>query len=544
MSSLPPLAEAAHPQVVLVHPPAVSKRYLPTRFLPYGMAVLYAFLKEHGVVVSQTDLLLEYLFEAPGEIDVHNPERGFSTEDFLAALHGFGAHSGLRDFMEKYGGRLASPAGMVAFSIVGYPQFWASLLLAAHLRRVNSRLVIVFGGPYITIKPPEAFTRFGLADYWVKGSGELPLLLLYRRYQGKISIRSEEIPGLVHIQNGRLVVNPPSRLPAEEERAPDFEGLDLDRYRYDHPVTGEKTLFLPYRLSKGCPSRCTFCTGRLVDRYTCKSVEKVARELEFLAGKYRNPHFMFADASVNGNPQRLSEICERLQRNLPAIRWYGYVKVNGLSQTLLERVKRAGCFSLFWGVESVSQPTVDLLGKNFRVNTMHELLEAAKALGIKNYIHLMYHTPHETKEEVIALIRFVERHIRSERVVFLPQRFLLEPPSLMFERPGDYGLNNLQKVEVGPLEREQFSYEEAGGVTREAVAARNHRHRRLLADHLEWIRYRNLLHDSSNPLVRRFPARFLVFTGKHAGHSKAVAILHCFLTKWLETRVRTLREQL
>lgn len=544
MSAPPALSAAPGPPVVLVHPPAVSKRYLPTKFLPYGMAVICSYLRRHGVPVVQHDFLMEYLFDSPGEIDCHNPEKTFTPGDFRASLRGAGVHGGLERFIEKFGSRLTRHAGMVAFSIVGYHQFWASLLLAAHLKRADPRTIIVFGGPYITIKPPEAFTRYGLADYWVKGSGEVPLLMLYRLHQGDGNIRREDIPGIITLDGGAPAANPPSRMPAEEECPPDFDGLDLDRFRYDHPVCGKNTLFLPYRLSKGCPSRCSFCTGRLVDPYGCKTLDKAAAELASLSAKYRTPHFMFADASINGNPRLLSELCRRLRKDLPSIRWYAYARVRGFSPGLLDEVRRAGCFSLFWGVESASQSTVDLLGKRFRAEEMERTIEAAKAAGIRNYIHLMYNTPHETKEDVARLKSFVERHIRSDRVVFLPQRFLLEPQSLMFERPGDYGLANLEKVEKGPFERDEFTFDETGEADRALIASRNREHRRLLAGHIEWIEYRNLLGDSPNPLVRRFPARLLVLTGRMAQKSKAARAVHAWLTGRLSGKARRLREQL
>jgi hypothetical protein len=198
---------------------------------------------------------------------------------------------------------------------------------------------------------------------------------------------------------------------------------------------------------------------------------------------------------------------------------------------------------LFWGVESASQPIVDLLGKRFRIEKMHEAIETAKALGIRSYVHLMYNTPHETEEDIARLIRFVELHIRSERVVFLPQRFLLEPQSLMYERPGHYGLVNLRKVEASPFERDEFTFEELGGTGREVIALRNQKHHRLIAGHLEWIRYRNLLSGSPNPLVRRFPARLLVFTGRHAQRSKTARVVHSLLMGSLLGKVN-LREQL
>ncbi|MEW6114893.1 MAG: hypothetical protein AB1664_22355, partial [Thermodesulfobacteriota bacterium] len=307
--------------LILIHPPAVSKRYLKTKFMPYGMAVIYAYLKEHGIPVEQHDYLMEYLFDAPEDIDFHNPAMSFTEKDFLTYLRDGSGHPGLAAFAEKYGSGLVSDRGFYAFSIVAYHQFWASLLLSRYIRAHDRHAVIVFGGPFITIKPTESIIHYGLADYWVKGSGELPLLMLYKMHRGSGGHSLKDIPGLIFMQDGEFVENPRSEPAAIGERAPDFEGLDLEQYCYDHPLTGDQTLFLPYRITKGCPSRCTFCTGRLVDRYAVKPVEKVVSELISLSQLYQTNNFMFADASVNGSPRLLERVCDELIRRFPNIRW-------------------------------------------------------------------------------------------------------------------------------------------------------------------------------------------------------------------------------
>ncbi|HTY23403.1 MAG TPA: radical SAM protein [Desulfomonilaceae bacterium] len=532
------------PRLVLIHPPAISKRYLRTKFLPYGMSVIYAFLKEHHVPVFQYDFLMEYLFASDGDIDFHNPERSFSEQEFFSFLEGASRHAGLAAFVEKYGGRVLPDAGIYAFSIVAYHQFWSSLLLARHIRKINPHAVIVFGGPFITIKPPEFFLRYGIADYWIKGSGELPLLMLHRILQGTKDISIDEVPGIIHLNSPNPLGTAKSSLPAEQEPPPDFEGLALDTYRYDHHLIGSKTLFLPYRTSKGCPSRCSFCTGRLVDRYDCKSADKVVSELSALAQKYRTNAFQFADASVNGNPRLLSTICDRLVESLPNIRWYAYSRVNGFSTELLNKAKKAGCFALFWGVESAHQPTVELLGKNFKAEKMYDLLDQASELEIKNYVHIMFNTPHESTEVIESFARLVDRYIDSDYVTFLPQRFLLEPQSSMFERPDKYGLKNIHRVETSQFEREQFIYGEVGGPDHHGVEERNARHRKSLANYLERIHYRNMLQASSSSLVRRLPSGWISYIERHSVSSRFMRWIHLILMRIIRSTTPELREQL
>lgn len=532
------------PRVALIHPPAISKRYLKTKFMPYGMSVIYAFLKHHSVPSVQYDFLMEYLFNSPDDVNYHDPEKTFSEDSFFSVLAGGESHSALEAFVQKYVDRIVPDAGIYAFSIVAYHQFWAALLIATRIRRMNPNSAIVFGGPFITIKPAEAFVRFGVADYWVKGSGEAPLLMIHAMRTGRSDVKIEQIPGLIYVNDGQIHESAKSELPAEAECAPDFEGLGLNDYRYDHPLTGEKTLFLPYRLSKGCPSRCSFCTGRLVDRYDYKSVDKVIRELSLLTEKYGTGNFQFADASVNGSPRQLAEICRRLSEELPKIRWYAYAKVNGFSSELLRAVKRAGCFSLFWGVETAHQPTVKLLGKHFDVGEMRELLDAAIALGIKNYIHLIYNTPHESQETLDAFIGLVDSYIDSDLAVFLPQRFLLEPHSLMFDNPEHYGLSNIRRVTTSAFEREQYIFDEIRGPDHDGISERNSTHQEALASRLHLIQYRNLVNAAGDGNLSRLVPHLLLGSWKLSRRFPALEGLHNALVRWIESRGIVIKEQL
>jgi hypothetical protein len=511
--------------------------------MPYGMAVLYAFLKERSVPVAQYDFLMEYLFESPEDLDYSNPDKTFSEEDYFAALEGNISHPGIRSFVDKYCSRIDRNAGMYAFSIVAYHQFWASLLMASRIKQENPKAVIVFGGPFVTIKPTQALVPYGIVDYWVKGSGEEPLSMLYRLHRGDSGVRRKDVPGLVYQDGEKVLCNPQSVFPSQEERPPDFEGLSLEPYRYHHPLTGKKTLFLPYRISKGCPSRCSFCTGRLVDRYDCKSVDKIVAEVRDLASKYETNTFQFADASINGSPARLSSLCDRLAQDFPEIRWYSYAKINGFHEPLLKKVKAAGCFSLFWGVESAHQPTIGLLGKRFRVEDMFHLLDASIDSGIKNYVHLMYNTPHESDEAVESLIRLVKRYMRCHMVVFLPQRFLLEPQSLMFEHPEKYGLGNIRSVGKTAFEREQYIYDEIDGPDYVQVQLRNERNRKKLQETLEWIHYRNLLNVPNGGILSFLP-KVLVYSGRYSEGSRLLRKLHTSITDWIQLRNNALSEQL
>lgn len=280
-----------------------------------------------------------------------------------------------------------------------------------------------------------------------------------------------------------------------------------------------------------------------MDKYDCKTADKIVSELSELAWNYQTPTFQFADASINGNPDRLAAVCDRLAASFPEIRWYAYAKVNGFSQALLNKAKKAGCFSLFWGVESAHPPTVRLLGKSFDTEKMYDLIDESISLGIKNYVHLIYNAPHESEGDVESLIRLMERFSDSDLVAFLPQRFLLEPQSLMFEDPGRYGLTNLRSVGTSVFEREQFVYDELDGLESEKIRERNEQYRKRLEAHLDRIRYSNLINGAGSALLRKIPPKLLVESQRRARTSRLVRKLHETAVAWLESKI-VAREQL
>lgn len=187
---------------------------------------------------------------------------------------------------------------------------------------------------------------------------------------------------------------------------------------------------------------------------------------------------------------------------------------------------------------------MDLLGKRFDVREMHDLLEHAISIGIKNYVHLMYNTPHESRDTLSNLSCFIDRYVDSPFIVLLPQRFLLEPQSLLFEKPDDYGLTNIRKVSGAIFEREQYEYDELGGTYHHSIVERNARHREILGPHLELIRYRNLFDFSENGKLKRFTPRAMVRLRAISSRSPLFRRMYDSFVKWMETRGKTIREQL
>ncbi|MBU2551293.1 MAG: radical SAM protein [Proteobacteria bacterium] len=486
----------AERSLILVHPPSVSKRYLPTRFPPHGLAALYAGLSRRVLPVVQFDRLMDSLYSDADGLDVHGRDRNLPESEFREYLDTGQGPIRLTDFVDRHLAAVPGDGAIYAFSAVSYYQLHGALLLASELLRRRPEVVIALGGPCVTVKPATYGADFSLPLLWIKGCGIEPLSGLLRGDD------PESLPGLLRFDKGLVRTNPPSRPPAENEPAPDFTGLDMEAYRYDHADFGP-TIFLPYRLTKGCPSACAFCSGRLVDPFSAKSKGKVAAELAELTARYGSKAVMFTDASVNALPEVFLDVCRLLARDLPGLRWYAYARVHGFTDRMAEAAAAAGCFALFFGVESAHPPTIRLLGKGFETPELFAALDAASGAGIKGVAHLMYNTPHETADDVSAFLRLVGRYDGNPLVEFMAQRFLLEPGTLMFAHPERYGLAKLRPMTTGFFDRTEYAYDLADGASREALRERHAVNRHMLEPVLARLEERIFSRDASGIRLTR-----------------------------------------
>ena len=71
-----------------------------------------------------------------------------------------------------------------------------------------------------------------------------------------------------------------------------------------------------------------------------------------------------------------------------------------VTEELLRDVKRAGCRTIFWGVESFSEKVLKAIKKNTTVEDIWHTLRAAKAAGIENGVFTMIGNYQETEEDL------------------------------------------------------------------------------------------------------------------------------------------------
>jgi radical SAM superfamily enzyme YgiQ (UPF0313 family) len=163
--------------------------------------------------------------------------------------------------------------------------------------------------------------------------------------------------------------------------------------------------------SRGCPARCTFCanyvTGR---RFRHRSAPSVVAELEAWHGLAGHRFFPFWDDALTAHRARLLALCSAFERDLSfPCAWSAITRANLVSPELLAAMKRAGCVSVNFGVESGDDEILRAIRKGITTDAVLRALTWAKELGLHTACNFMLGFPEEQAVHVERTLRFMER---------------------------------------------------------------------------------------------------------------------------------------
>jgi len=239
-------------------------------------------------------------------------------------------------------------------------------------------ILVALGGAHPTFLPDEGLQY---ADYIVRGEGEETLVELLENLNNKKPLHL--IKGLSFKDNdGRAVHNPARELLNDLDSSPIPDFSLVHRW-------AEKAKVLPIATSRGCPFACRFCSvipmfGR---KYRFKSIKRVMEEIK--ASASHKGHVFFIDDNFAANKNRTKKLLKALIANKIKIEWSAQVRTDIAGDTeLLELMKRAGCFSVYIGFESINPETLSLYNKGQGLNDIKNAIHALKRHSIN--VHGMF----------------------------------------------------------------------------------------------------------------------------------------------------------
>jgi len=159
--------------------------------------------------------------------------------------------------------------------------------------------------------------------------------------------------------------------------------------------------------SRGCPFSCSFCAspGIWKRRVTYRSVENVMAEVDEIIETYGITQLRFSDDTFTLRRDRLIGLCDGLEaRNVV---WRASIRTSPNDPEMFERMYRAGCREVSFGVESGDDDVLSKMCKGPTVADNRKAIQNAKAAGLVVRVLFMIGTPGETTKTVDRNINFL-----------------------------------------------------------------------------------------------------------------------------------------
>ena len=267
-------------------------------------------------------------------------------------------------------------------------------------RDLDHKLIVVCGGPHVTIFPEETARLTGV-DYAIGGEAEFTFVSLLKNLGDDQAL--SEIPGICFLRDGRLIKGPPNELIMDMDSVPIPDRRLIQYRRYANLLAGGE-LMTTMMTSRGCPYKCIFC-DRLGKIFRPASAEYVVREIEDCV-RLGIKEIFFHDDTFTIQKKRVLKICDMIVRNGWKLKLDCRSRVNTVDEEMIVALKRAGFRRISFGVESGTPRIIERIKKGITLEQAKTAFGLARKHGLITLADFMIGHPDETGEDVERTIRF------------------------------------------------------------------------------------------------------------------------------------------
>jgi anaerobic magnesium-protoporphyrin IX monomethyl ester cyclase len=365
-------------------------------FPPYNIAKLASAVKRAGYACKSFDINVD----AAWRYEKEKWDIEFNPWDPLRDWHWYkdpyykDIHPHLEPIMLEYVERIVEfKPDVIGFSLY-YCNEEPTKWMAFELRKRLPNIKIIVGGP---ATHASYYKGEDVYDYVVNGEGEQPLLLMLASIENKKQIEYTE-------QGTSKIIRQP-----EEQRYnlstlpfPDYSDFDFSKYKFPNGALLE--------ISRGCIAKCTFCEETHFWKYRQRTALSTINEVEHMYYEHGTNVFWFIDSLVNGNLNELRAFVKGVAEKELDIHWTGYCRCDGrMDAEFFKDLRAGGCEVLNYGIESGSQPVLDLMDKKVTVEEMEANFRDGHAAGIQAMTNWIVGFPNEGPKELEDTFTFLWR---------------------------------------------------------------------------------------------------------------------------------------
>ncbi|MBQ8575424.1 MAG: B12-binding domain-containing radical SAM protein [Clostridia bacterium] len=304
-------------------------------------------------------------------------------------------------------------------------------------RKLSKRGVpIVWGGTFCDVADPQIVFDGVDVDYLSFCEGEATWLEIVRCLEKGEDFR--KVKGIAYRdENGKAVVTP-DREYIDLTTLPILDYSLVDVSAYSQYLYGCKNLVYVY-LSKGCPSKCTFCVNQITHRctYRRRSLEHFMKEAEVLVNQYGVDGLYFCDELCFKNKEQVYEVCDAFEKSGLKFFWGFQTRVGNLTEKEFQRCYDCGCRWVDFGIESGNKEQLKIMKKAIPYDKIVPTFDMCDRVGLISLANFIVGLPGETEEQLMDTVRLANE-IKATQCSFL--QYCISPKTEMSKKAIDDGL--------------------------------------------------------------------------------------------------------
>jgi len=281
------------------------------------------------------------------------------------------------------------------------PAIYDAYCIARVAKEVNPDCKTVLGGSHATFMARETLEECPQVDVVVKGEGEQTIVELA---SGKTL---KEIKGIAFRKKDKTRENEKRGFVKnlDEIHFPAYHLLPMNKYEM------RDIKFAAMVTSRGCPFQCVFCSSsKLCGKiWRGRSPENVLEEIKLLREKYGVREIEFLDDTFTLNKERTKALCALIRKEKVDITWSCSSRVDTINEELARELKEAGCHSIYLGVESGSQRSLNFLKKGIHLKQTKKAVKVLKKLSLNTVSTFIIGIPGETIKAIEKTINFAKK---------------------------------------------------------------------------------------------------------------------------------------
>jgi len=298
-------------------------------------------------------------------------------------------------------------------------------LVAEHLKKTYPDVKILFGGPDLAHLQnlPAYAEAHSYVTHFVNGEGEEALLKIV---QGK----EDPEKRVINVWNRGASLD---YLPLQ-----DFSDFDFRLYKDPYAF--------PIYSSRGCPNACIYCTEVTFIPFRFRTAARLFADIKKQKETYPFLRmFRLHESISNGIVRELEAFADLMIEADLGLKFAinGAVIRKEMTPQVLQKLAKAGCIQINFGLETPSHEVLSNIGKKLAKGTdIDKMIKDVDESGINASLNIMFGLPGETEKDFAMQMEFLERNREHISIIAPSMWFTYFPEnSNGFKNPVRHGID-------------------------------------------------------------------------------------------------------